>query len=104
MWSRDNRGSNAGLNAGSVGRLGGRRVALWCWWIPIVWALSLPWTGFTRQPQWDRVHWVPFSDPADKPRDLVANVALWIPFGFSLAGRRSGSGRLVGVMVAAAAV
>lgn len=77
---------------------------MWCWWIPIVWVLSLPWTGFTPQPQWDRVHWVPFSDPADKPRDLVANVALWIPFGFSLAGRRASGGRVAVVMLAAAVV
>jgi glycopeptide antibiotics resistance protein len=64
-------------------------VPLWVWWIPLVCALSLPWAGLTRDPQWSRVHAVPFTDPADRPRDLIANIALYIPFGYSLArGRR----------------
>lgn len=62
---------------------------LWVWWIPLVWAISLPWAGLTKDPQWARVHAVPFTDPADRPRDLIANIALFIPFGYSLArGRR----------------
>jgi glycopeptide antibiotics resistance protein len=66
-----------------------RSVPLWVWWIPLVWAISLPWAGLTRDPQWSRVHAVPFTDPADRPRDLFANIALYIPFGYSLArGRR----------------
>ena len=64
-------------------------VPLWAWWIPLVWAISLPWAGLTKDPQWSRVHPVPFTDPADRPRDLIANIALYIPFGYSLArGRR----------------
>src|SRR5215213_745860 len=65
-----------------------RHVPLWVWWIPLVWAISLPWAGLTRDPQWSRVHAVPFTDPADRPRDLIANIALYIPFGYSLARRR----------------
>jgi glycopeptide antibiotics resistance protein len=63
-------------------------VPLWAWWIPLVWAISLPWAGLTKDPQWSRVHPVPFTDPADRPRDLIANIALYIPFGYSLARRR----------------
>lgn len=62
------------------------RVPLWCWWIPVVWLVSLPWKGYTKEPQWNKVHWIPFTDPADKPRDMIANVALLVPFGYSLAG------------------
>ena len=65
-----------------------RRTPLWCWWIAVVWILSFPWVGRANTPQWQRVHWVPFKDPADKLRDVVANVALFVPFGFSLAGRQ----------------
>ena len=62
---------------------------LWVWWILIIWAISFPWKGFTPQPQWSRVHLVPFRDPADRPRDVIANIALFVPFGYSYARRGS---------------
>ena len=65
-----------------------RGVPLWVWWIVLVWAISVPWTGFTPEPQWERVHAIPFTDPADRPRDMLANIALFVPFGYSFAGRR----------------
>ena len=68
-----------------VGRL--RRAPLWCLWIAVVWLVSFPWFGRTTTPQWHRVHWVPFTDPADKVTDVLANMALLVPFGYSLAGR-----------------
>ena len=61
---------------------------MWIWWIPLVWVVSSPWVGFTREPQWKRVHLIPFTDPADRIRDVAANVLLFIPFGYSAAGRR----------------
>jgi glycopeptide antibiotics resistance protein len=64
-----------------------KRAPLWVWWIPIVWAISFPWVGFSPRPQWSRVHLVPFADPADRPRDIVANVAMFVPFGYSYARR-----------------
>jgi glycopeptide antibiotics resistance protein len=73
---------------------------LWCWWILLVWFVSFPWFGFTRIPQWRRVHTVPFGDPADKLRDVGANVLLFIPFGYSIAGRR---GAIAGLALSAAA-
>jgi len=60
---------------------------LWIWWIPLVWVISFPWVGCTPRPQWSRVHLVPFADPADRPRDVFANVALFVPFGYSYARR-----------------
>jgi glycopeptide antibiotics resistance protein len=65
------------------------RGPLWLWWIPLVWLISFPWVGFTAQPQWSRVHTIPFTDPADRPRDVAANIALFVPFGYSYA--RSGA-------------
>ena len=61
-------------------------IPLWVWWIPVVWVASFP-LGFTPTPQWDRVHLVPFSDPADKVTDLAANLLLFVPFGFSFVRR-----------------
>jgi len=64
-----------------------RRAPLWCWWIAVVWLVSFPWLGRAATPQWQRVHWMPFKDPADKVTDVLANMALFVPFGYSLAGR-----------------
>jgi len=55
--------------------------------MPVVWAVSFPWLGLTARPQWDRVHPIPFTDPADRPRDMIANIALFVPFGFSYCRR-----------------
>lgn len=65
-----------------------RRIPLWVWWIALTWLISLPWAGFTLVPQWSRVHWIPFTDPADRPRDFVLNVLFFVPFGYSFARRR----------------
>ena len=73
---------------------------LWLYWIPLVWIISSPWVGFTPEPQWERVHLVPFSDPADKATDVIGNILLFVPFGYSAAGRR---GAKRGILVAAAA-
>ena len=81
-----------------------RNVPLWCWWIPVVWLLSLPWFGFTAVPQWSRVHWIPFTDPADQARDLVANIGLFIPFGYSYARSRGSRFRIVEALLAATVV
>jgi glycopeptide antibiotics resistance protein len=66
-----------------------RRIPLWAWWIPVVWLASFP-LGLTATPQWDRVHLVPFSDPADKLSDLAINLLLFVPFGYSFARRPNG--------------
>jgi glycopeptide antibiotics resistance protein len=70
------------------------------WWILVVWAASFP-VGLTTTPQWQRVHLVPFTDPADKLRDLAINLLLFAPFGYSFVDR---PGRLRWLPLAAAAV
>ena len=76
---------------------------LWWYWIPLVWIVSSPWVGFTREPQWKRVHLVPFSDPADSVTDVIGNVLMFVPFGYS-AARRPGTIRSIAFAVSAAAV
>jgi glycopeptide antibiotics resistance protein len=77
--------------------------ALWPWWIAVVLLVSSPWVGFTSEPQWHRVSLIPFTDPADKVKDLAANILLFIPFGYSAAGwRRARSGFVFAVAAAAA--
>lgn len=74
------------------------------WWVPVVFAVSLPVVGFTRDPQWDRVHLIPFSDPEDKLRDQLVNIALFVPFGYLHGRRRSGAGAVAAAMALAALV
>ncbi len=59
---------------------------LWQWWVIVVLAVSGPWYGLLREPQWSRVTWVPFRGAEDKPRDMAANFLLYVPFGLSFAG------------------
>jgi glycopeptide antibiotics resistance protein len=63
------------------------RIPLWVWWIPVVLIASFP-LGLTATPQWDRIHLVPFTDPADKVEDLAVNILLFVPFGYSFARDR----------------
>ena len=66
--------------------------------------VSLPVVGFTSQPQWSRVHVVPFSDPEDKPLDTLVNIAMFIPFGYLFGRGRRMPWALAGAMAAAALV
>lgn len=80
------------------------RVPLWCWWIGVVLFVSAPWVGFTPEVQWDRLNLVPFADPKDKPRDLILNIALFVPFGFSFMKHYHGRRRIAATLAAAAIV
>ncbi|HJR58189.1 MAG TPA: VanZ family protein [Vicinamibacterales bacterium] len=81
-----------------------RLFRLWLVWFVLVWVVSFSWVGFTPAPQWGRVHWVPFSDPADKFRDVFANILLFFPFGFLVARRRPGARGLMTIIALALAI
>jgi glycopeptide antibiotics resistance protein len=53
----------------------------WHWWFLVVIAVSGPWYGFVREPQWHRVTWIPFLGAEDKPQDILMNFLMWVPFG-----------------------
>src|SRR5262245_44855832 len=74
---------------------------LWKWWILVVIVVSGPWFGIVRDPQWHRVTWIPFTGFEDKPRDVAANVLLWVPFGFSFAASRPGARAIASAAAAA---
>jgi VanZ family protein len=69
----------------------GRRRAAWLTWIAALATVTLPITDFHAEPAWWRVGWVPFMSPPIKLADVVANVVLYMPFGFLGAeeGRRN---------------
>lgn len=63
---------------------------LWRWWIVLVFVVSGPWFGVTTSPQWKRVEWMPFTSKENKPRDVIANVLLFVPLGWSFGASRPG--------------
>ncbi|MGI8671774.1 MAG: VanZ family protein [Luteitalea sp.] len=48
----------------------------------IVMATTLPWSGFVGHPHWANIEWLPFSRRV-RPLDVVLNVLLFVPFGWS---------------------
>jgi glycopeptide antibiotics resistance protein len=77
---------------------------LWQWWILVVIAVSGPWYGLAHQPQWQRVTWIPFRGLEDKPRDIVANFFLFVPFGVSFARNRRGAAAVASTVCAGLAL
>jgi glycopeptide antibiotics resistance protein len=64
------------------------RVRSWPFWILFIAIASGPWFGFVREPQWSRVTWIPFQGFEDRPRDMLVNFLLFVPFGWSFAKSR----------------
>ena len=57
-----------------------------CCVLIIVVILTYPWTDFVGHAHWDVVIWIPFRDVLHSLRralDALANIALYVPFGFS---------------------
>jgi glycopeptide antibiotics resistance protein len=76
----------------------------WPFWILVVVVASGPWFGIVREPQWDRVTWIPFTGFGDKPRDMIVNVLLYVPFGWSFVKTRSRRASVLDVIAMAALV
>jgi glycopeptide antibiotics resistance protein len=77
---------------------------IWKWWVLVVLIISGPWLGYVKEPRWHNVNWIPFADPADKPRDLLQNLFLFVPFGLSYAAGHRKTTALAGALALAAAV
>jgi len=75
----------------------------WPFWILVIAVASGPWFGVVSHPQWERVTWVPFQGAEDKPKDVLVNFLLFVPFGWSFAKSHRGMAA-VGAAVAAAAI
>lgn len=71
-------------------------------WIAVILAAVVPW-DFVGHSHWMKVQWIPFSSPPVKPIDIVANVALYLPFGYLVAAR-SANPRRPWIAIALAAV
>lgn len=80
--------ASAGTSAAAY-RNGRLRLALVLWTLVVV-AISVPFSHLTLHSHWAKVIWVPFGPPF-KPFDIVANVALYVPWGFLWSVNRSGA-------------
>ena len=54
----------------------------------------VPWSSFQDHSHWAKVEWLPFTSPVIRLRDVLANVALFVPLGIAI-GRRSVPSRRV---------
>jgi len=67
---------------------------LWLIWIVVILGLTtMPWENYVGHSHWDLVNWIPFNDHRFAVEDLLANIALFVPFGFFLGRALSGSSR-----------
>jgi len=80
------------------------RVRSWQFWILVVIIASGPWFGVVREPQWKRVTWIPFHGKEDKPRDILVNFLLFVPFGWSFSKSATGRRSVAATIARAAAV
>ena len=78
-----------------------RRVPLWVWWVIVILLVCLPWPGMKPHAQ-STPQFVPFTGAADRPKDVAANLLLFLPFGYLFAAAHPRRGYAVLVMTAAA--
>jgi VanZ family protein len=69
------------------------RIGFGVWSVVIV-AATIPWTDLVGHTHWQKVQWIPFRSPPVKLLDVVANVALYLPFGYLLARASASRARI----------
>ena len=58
-------------------------------WSALIIAATVPTKDFVGHTHWQKVQWIPFISPPVKLVDVVVNIVLYVPFGYTLA-RASG--------------
>ncbi len=61
---------------------------VWCWAgsiLVIVAATVLPLRTFAGYADWDKISWIPYRDPKISVEDVVENILLYVPLGFTFA-------------------
>jgi glycopeptide antibiotics resistance protein len=66
----------------------------WLLWIVVIVAIVVPWGDFQNHTHWSKVVWIPFVSLPWRISDAIANVLLYMPFGYWYArqSRRQGAG------------
>jgi glycopeptide antibiotics resistance protein len=69
--------------------------------VALILLATLPWGDFLTHPHFWRIAWVPFATGIVRLGDLIANAALYMPWGLLFPGR-AGTRRLVVATISAA--
>jgi glycopeptide antibiotics resistance protein len=78
-------------------------IGVWLVWTAVIALLVWPWRDTMDHTHWEKVGWIPFISPPVKPSDMIANVLLYMPFGyFGLQAMGRARGDALAVAVAAA--
>lgn len=66
----------------------------WLLWIVVIVAIVVPWQDFQHHTHWSKVVWIPFVSLPWRISDAIANVLLYMPFGYLYArqSRRQSAG------------
>jgi glycopeptide antibiotics resistance protein len=64
------------------GENGRGRLWLLLLWTALIVLVVVPWETFQNHSHWARVQWLPFVTPPIKLSDIVANLLLYMPFGY----------------------
>ena len=94
--------ASAALVALSIERR--HRLAAWSVWAVALVAVTAPWADFQAHPNWAHVGWIPFQSPPQKRVDILANIVLYIPFGYVAAVSHRGLTRRLIVSMSTAGV
>jgi glycopeptide antibiotics resistance protein len=54
-------------------------------WLAVILAATVAVRDFVGHTHWQKVQWIPFRSPPVKILDVVVNIALYLPFGYTLA-------------------
>ena len=54
----------------------------WLLWIAVIVAIVAPWRDFQNHTHWSNVVWIPFVSQPWRIGDAIANVLLYLPFGY----------------------
>ncbi|PYV44499.1 MAG: hypothetical protein DMG06_06280 [Acidobacteria bacterium] len=56
---------------------------LWLLWTAVILCVTtMPWSNFKGHSHWANIGWIPFYDPPLTLFDILANLLLFVPFGF----------------------
>jgi VanZ family protein len=79
-------------------------LAAWSVWAVALVAVTAPWADFQAYCNWAHVGWIPFQSPPQKRVDSLANLVLYIPFGYIAAVSHRGLTRRLIVSMSTAGV
>ena len=63
-------------------------------WSALILAATVPWTDLVGHTHWRKVQWIPFQSPPVKAVDVVVNVLLYLPFGYTSMRARASRARV----------